>query len=98
MAQLPPLAGKNFSRAKVRNGQKKLQEFYSQAGYFDAVVDFSIDERTTDPATGDGLFKILFKIKHKPNALADDSITPKSGALARRRGSKGLYWPRFGCR
>ena len=72
MEQLPPLVGKNFSRAKIRNGQRKLAEFYSQAGYFDTVVDFSIDERTVDPVTGERLFKILYEIKHKPNPLSGD--------------------------
>lgn len=87
MEQLPPLVGKNFSRAKVRNGQRKLSEFYSQAGYFDAVVDFSIDERTVDPVTGEGLFKVRYEIKYKP--LSGDSITPvETGSLPEGEGKK----------
>ena len=62
MAQLPPLVGLNYSRAKARNGQRKLAEFYSNAGYYDAVVDYSIDERATDPATGQKLFKIVYNV------------------------------------
>ena len=87
LEQLPPLVGKNFSRAKVRNGQRKLSEFYSQAGYFDAVVDFSIDERAVDPVTGEGLFKVRYEIKHKP--LSGDSITPvETGSLPDGEGKK----------
>ncbi len=87
MSQLPTMVGKNFSRAKIRNGQRKLAEFYSQAGYFDAVVDFSIDERTVDPATGEGLFKIRYEIKHKP--LSGDSVTPvETGSLPEGEGKK----------
>jgi len=81
MAQLPALIGKNFSRAKIRNGQRKLSEFYSQAGYFDAVVDFSIDERTVDPNTGEKLFKIVYQIKHKPNPLSTETITAATEAV-----------------
>ncbi|MEO7674156.1 MAG: POTRA domain-containing protein [Pyrinomonadaceae bacterium] len=87
MEQLPPLVGKNFSRAKIRNGQRKLSEFYSQAGYFDAVVDFSIDERTVDPVTGEGLFKIRYEIKNKP--LSGDSVTAvETGSLPEGEGKK----------
>lgn len=87
MEQLPPLVGKNFSRAKVRNGQRKLSEFYSQAGYFDAVVDFATDERTVDPVTGEGLFKIRYEIKHKP--LSGDSVSPvETGSLPEGEGKK----------
>jgi outer membrane protein insertion porin family len=60
--QLPPLVGKNYSRAKMRYGQRKLSEFYSQAGYYDAKVDFSIGERTVDPDTGEKLFKVIYTI------------------------------------
>ncbi|MGB7208932.1 MAG: POTRA domain-containing protein [Pyrinomonadaceae bacterium] len=89
MEQLPPLVGKNFSRAKIRNGQKKLAEFYSQAGYFDAVVDFSIDEQTVDPNTGEGLFKVLYEIKHKPNPLSVETVeSTDAGSLPDGEGKK----------
>ncbi len=74
MQQLPPLVGKNFSRARIRNGQRKLSEFLAQAGYFDAVVDYSVDERTVDPDTGVGLFKILYEVKHRANPLSPDLV------------------------
>jgi outer membrane protein insertion porin family len=63
MARLPPLTGKNFSRAKVRNAERKLSEFYSQAGYYKASVDFSVDTSTTDPGTGERLAKVTFTVK-----------------------------------
>ncbi|MGI8410744.1 MAG: POTRA domain-containing protein [Pyrinomonadaceae bacterium] len=89
MAQLPALVGKNFSRAKIRNGQRKLSEFYSQAGYFDAVVDFSIDERTVDPVTGEKLFKIVYQVKHRPNPLSAETITAtETGPLPAGEGKK----------
>lgn len=75
MKQLPPIVGKNFSRARLRNGQRKLSEFLAQAGYFDSVVDFSIDERTVDPATNARLFKINYDIRHRTNPLSGDLAT-----------------------
>lgn len=65
MAQLPVLAGRNFSRAKVRNGQRKLAEYYSQAGYYDAKIEFSIDEKPADPNTGEKLFSVVFNIQNE---------------------------------
>ncbi len=64
-AQLPKIEGTYFSRAKIRNGQRKLAEFYSNAGHYDAKVDFSIDERVTDPATGESLFKVVYSINNE---------------------------------
>jgi outer membrane protein insertion porin family len=75
MRQLPPLAGQNFSRARMRNGQRKLTEFLAQAGYFDAVVDPSIEERTQDPTTKTRYFKILYEIRHRANPLSGDLIS-----------------------
>lgn len=65
LAQIPATVGQNYSRAKMRNAQRKLAQFYSQAGYYDAVVNFSIDERDEDPATGKKLFKVAFEIENE---------------------------------
>jgi len=73
-AQLPQFERTYFSRAKIRNGQRKLQEFYSQAGYFDAKVEFSIDERITDPVTGERLFKVLYTINNEGQRVVIDRI------------------------
>ncbi|MEO8041227.1 MAG: POTRA domain-containing protein, partial [Acidobacteriota bacterium] len=73
-AQLPKIEGTYFSRAKIRNGQRKLAEFYSNAGYYDAKVDFSIDERVIDPATGKSLFKVLYTINNEGQRVVIDRI------------------------
>ena len=73
-AQLPPLENTYFSRAKIRNGQRKLAEFYSKAGYYDAKVDFSIDERITDPVTGESRFKVLYTINTEGQKVVIDRI------------------------
>ncbi|HKP70161.1 MAG TPA: POTRA domain-containing protein [Pyrinomonadaceae bacterium] len=73
-AQLPPLERTYFSRAKIRNGQRRIQEFYSQAGYYDAKVDFSIDERVTDPQTGERLFKVVYTVSNEGQRVVIDRI------------------------
>lgn len=62
LAQLPKLAGNNYSRARVRTAVQKLAEFYSKRGYFDARVTSSIVEPTA-PQVGDiRNIKIEFKV------------------------------------
>jgi outer membrane protein insertion porin family len=73
-AQLPQLEGTYFSRAKIRNGQRKLQQFYSDAGYYDAKVDFSIDERITDPISGQSLFKVVYTVNNEGQRVLIDRI------------------------
>src|SRR4051812_46766496 len=45
------LVGKNYSRARVRNAQRKLAQYYADAGYFDARITTSEtfgDEQNAD--------------------------------------------------
>lgn len=65
LAQLPALVGKNYSRAKIRNAERKLSEFYSQRGYFDARITSSIVERAEDPDTKLKTVKIGFNIENE---------------------------------
>lgn len=89
MRQLPPMVGKNFSRARLRNGQRKLSEFLAQAGYFDAIVDSSIDERSVDPVTNAPLFKVKYEIRHRTSPLsADLAGTPGERTTAPGEGKK----------
>lgn len=74
MAQLPALTDTYFSRAKLRNGQRKLQEFYSTAGYYDARVTFSIDERAMNPTTGEGRFKVQYTVENEGTKVFVDRI------------------------
>ncbi len=77
MAQLPLLVGKNFSRARLRNGQRQLAEFLAQAGYFDSIVEVTVDERTFDPDTQVGLIQVVYEIRHRASSLSGDiTIAP----------------------
>ncbi len=80
LRQLPELVGKNFSRAKLRNSQRRLSEFLAQAGYFDSVVDLSTEEIGQDPASGVRRTKVIFQIRHR--------VTPQSADLANSPGQR----------
>lgn len=73
-AELPPLENSYFSRAKIRNGQRKLAEFYSKAGFYDAKIDFSIDEHVSDTATGERRFKVVYTVNNEGQKVIIDRI------------------------
>ncbi len=86
-AELPALEGMNFSIAKVRNGQRRLAEFYSQAGYFDASVSFSIDE-IIDASTDIGRrFRVVYNVQNEGGpvyvnrVLVSGNLRTKDGAV-----------------
>lgn len=62
-AVLPSLEGKNLSRARVRNGQRKIAEVYSKAGYFDASVTIGFDELGVNPDDGSKRFRVIYTIE-----------------------------------
>ena len=63
LKELPTLIGKNFSRARARNGVKALSQFYSKEGYFDARVNYSLVELPKDANAQEELVKIVYKIE-----------------------------------
>ena len=62
-AQLPVIEGKNLSRARNRNGQRKLAEYYSRAGYFQAKITVAEDDLGIDAATGVRQAKVIYTIE-----------------------------------
>lgn len=58
--ELPPLEGKGYSRALVKNAARKLSEFYSREGYYQARVAYSI-ENVAKAGTDD--IKVIFTIE-----------------------------------
>ncbi|MDI1242839.1 MAG: POTRA domain-containing protein [bacterium] len=65
VAQLPVIKGKNISRARNRNGQRKLAEHYSNAGYFDAKITVSDDDLGIDAGTGVRQARIIYTIENE---------------------------------
>ena len=64
-AKLPSLVGKNLSRARARNGVRELSNFYSNAGYYDAKVTYSLVELGTDKVTGEELVKLVYTLENE---------------------------------
>ena len=63
LAELPDLPAKNFSRARARNGVRELSEFYSNAGYYDARVTFSVVELSKDET--EERVKIVYNVENE---------------------------------
>lgn len=64
-AQLPIIKGKNISRARNRNAQRKLAEYYSKAGYYYAKVVVTEDDLGEDPVTGAKQARVIFTIENE---------------------------------
>ena len=72
IARVPEIAqleGQNFSRARVRNVQRKLRQVYAEEGYFDAKVDFVID-----PDDENNLYKVAFTVRNEGERVYVDRI------------------------
>lgn len=74
IAQLPNLTGKNYSRAKVRNAARKLSEFYSQQGFYDARVIPSVIEPVNDKEAAKKEVRIEFKIEDEGKKILINRI------------------------
>lgn len=66
------LEGKGFSRALARNAERKLAEFYSQRGFHDARVNYSIED---DPASSEQTdVGIIFTIENEGSKVLVDKV------------------------
>ena len=64
-AELPNLIGKNFSRARARNGVRELQSVYSKAGYYDAKVSYALVELPKDENADQELVKVVYTVENE---------------------------------
>lgn len=62
-AKLPDLEGKNFSRARARNGVKEISRFYSEEGFYDAKVNYSIVELPKTENATEELVKVIYNVE-----------------------------------
>lgn len=76
MSKLPNLRGTNFSMARVRNGQRALSDFYSNEGYFDANVTYSIDRSGAASESESPRFKVIYNVQNegRPVRIGDVHI------------------------
>ena len=80
--ELPNLIGQNFSRAKIRNGQRKLAEYYSNQGFYDAKVSYSIIELGVD--NGEDRVKIEYKIENEGRKVIINRVMVYGNDLTKR--------------
>jgi outer membrane protein assembly factor BamA len=62
-AELPNVVGQNYSRARARNGVRKIAEYYADAGFYYAKINYSIEEVPDTPDQTMDLVKII----HQPD-------------------------------
>jgi outer membrane protein insertion porin family len=72
--ELPNLLGKNFSRARMRNGVENLRRWYAQKGYYDAVVNASTVELGKDEATSEDRVKIIYNVEKEGKKVVVNRI------------------------
>ncbi|MDQ6788417.1 MAG: BamA/TamA family outer membrane protein [Acidobacteriota bacterium] len=64
-AKLPDIVGKNFSRARARNGVRSLSEFYSQEGFYDAKVSYSLVEIPHAVDATEEAVKVVYNLENE---------------------------------
>jgi len=73
-AELPEITGLNYSRARIRNASRKLSEYYSKLGYYDARVTSSVVELDPGTAVSRHDVKIEFKVESEGKQVVIDRI------------------------
>ncbi len=63
--KLPNLVDRNYSRVRARNGVRELSQFYSQEGFYDAKINFAIEESPDDPNATEDKVKIIYNIENE---------------------------------
>ncbi len=82
--KLPNLVERNYSRVRARNGVRQLSEFYSQEGFYDAKINFAIEELPDDPnATADKV-KIIYTIENEGKKVYISRISINGGEDTKR--------------
>ena len=64
-AKLPDLIDRNYSRVRARNGVKDLSQFYSQEGFYDAKLNFAVEELPDDPNATEDEVKIIYNVENE---------------------------------
>lgn len=61
--ELPTLVGRNYSRARARNGAQKISQLYAREGYFDANIQFSIVDVPQPSDADEDKVKVIYTIE-----------------------------------
>ena len=84
ISKLPTLIGKNLSRARARNGVRALAEFYSNEGFYDAKITYSIVEPPKDSNATEELVKIVYNIENEGRRVIINRILLNGNDLTKR--------------
>ncbi len=63
--KVPNLVGKNLSRARLRNGQRALAEFYANQGFYDAKVSFAVVELPDKSDDSEKRVKVVYTLDNE---------------------------------
>ena len=74
IAKVPELSGAAFSRARFRNAVRKLAEFYSKEGYYNARVSYSTTDRVLDPTADKLVSNLEFKVENEDKRIVVNRI------------------------
>ncbi len=89
MGELPVLAGRNYSRARLRNAVQKLSQYYSAQGYYDAKVTSKFVDTPTAPGADKREVTIELKVENEGKkvrinqVLINGDIRTKQSAIRR---------------
>ncbi|MFT3743801.1 MAG: POTRA domain-containing protein [Pyrinomonadaceae bacterium] len=64
-AQIPPITGRNYSRARTRNAVRKIAEYYSNLGYYDARVASRVIDPDDAPDAKSNDVKVEFRVENE---------------------------------
>ena len=64
-SELPQLVGRNLSRARIRTGQKALVQYYANAGYYDAKLNYSVIELPEKSNENEDRVKIVYTLENE---------------------------------
>ncbi len=70
--RLPALMDQNYSRARIRNGVKKLVEFYSNEGFYEASFNFEIEEKSSNET--EDRIKVIYRIENEGKRVLINQI------------------------
>jgi outer membrane protein insertion porin family len=69
----PTVSGQPYSRSQARADGDAVQRLYADAGYFDAQVEFSIDDKGEKNDAGEPLVTLEYKLRHEgPKVVVND--------------------------
>lgn len=94
-AELPDIEGKEYSRARARNGVQKIAALYAREGYFDAKVNFSIVE-LPELNNDEERVKIVYNVEKEGKKVLIDRIIINGNELTKRESILGAITLREG--